>query len=403
MCLVMAATMLLAGCEKNQAVREKDSRQESSRSAVPAVSGNNQDRMGKDLGKAQGGKEPVREGKVVEKHIPLDGSLGEILQISQHKGEDRMLTLDQKNRLHLRNVSEGREYRYQFDFGKGDSINSYEVLSWGNDIAVHVNIHKSRTESQDSSQTGMVRSSTDISEEDRVYVFDQKLHLKKKDTLPESLTAIVLDGGEGFIALEDEGIFRYSLRKGKGKRLGGKIQKKLKDITVWSMYVNQKQNRIAFLGQVIGQDKKDVYGWIDLENQSVEVKNTENSYGNHLHMQGDTAYVTDGEIPRKMKATGVVRCMDLSAGAFFDLQVDNLESTNASLAEDGSTLFACGDVLSKDRDRVVGYTLRIYDILSGKVLHENAWKKGGEVFRIFSAGRGFYAVKEKELHYMELQ
>lgn len=406
MCLAMVVAVMLAGCEKNQADQKKDSVQKSSQSTEPTNNGNTRDANREKVVKEEKDKKPVKSRKAVEKHIPLDGSWGEVLQVYQFKGKTKMLTLDKKNKLRLRNVSEGREYRYKFDFGAGSNVNSCKVLSCGSEIILHVNIHKRKVVDQDSSQGGMMISATDLRDEDRLYVFDQNLKIKKKDKLSgvgESLTAIVLDGGKGFAATDDGDIFHYSLKSGKGKSLGKKIQKQLRDTTIWTMYLNEKENRIAFLGQVINQDKKNVYGWIDLKDNSVEIKDTENSYGNNLHMEGDTAYITDGGIPRTDMATGVVKCMDLSAGNFFDFKVDNLESTKSSLAEDGSSLLACGDVSSEDRDRIVGYTLRMYDFPSGRVLYEDRWEDGGEVFQIFSCGKGFYAVKEKELHYIELQ
>ena len=65
-------------------------------------------------------------------------------------------------------MSEGREYRYKFDFGAGSSVNSCKVLSWGSEIILHVNIHKKKVVDQNSSQEGMMISATDLSDENRI-------------------------------------------------------------------------------------------------------------------------------------------------------------------------------------------------------------------------------------------
>ena len=51
------------------------------------------------------------------------------------------------------------------------------------------------------------------------------------------------------------------------------------------MQINESQNIIAFLGCKLNQNKYDVYGWIDLVNKTVEIRYTETSYGNNLHME----------------------------------------------------------------------------------------------------------------------
>lgn len=169
----------------------------------------------------------------------------------------------------------------------------------------------------------------------------------------------------------------------------------LKDITIDEMQVNEEQDKIVFLGCELEQDKKNVYGWIDLKKETVELQYTETAYGNHLYLEKEIAYITDGEIPYKNIATGIIKCMDLSKETFFDFSVDNLESTSACLSKDISKLLAKSEILSGDNNTVTGYLLRIYDFSSGEILYETRWEDKGYFTMVFPGQEGFYIVTDK--------
>lgn len=157
-----------------------------------------------------------------------------------------------------------------------------------------------------------------------------------------------------------------------------KILKDLNDIIIEEMQVNGSQDMFVFLGCKLNQNKYDVYGLIDMINETVEIRHTENLYGNCLHIEKDIAYITDGEIPRKNIATGVVKYIDLFSKQFFNFNVDNLESTNACLSKDCSCLFAYSEIFSEDGGEIEGY-LFSYNI---SLVEKYYMKTNGDTMRL---------------------
>ena len=355
-------------------------------------------------------KEEADEWNVLEENTKetiysLDDRLQNVLQVYQNEGKTKVLAVNEENSIFLYNITDDKLYSYHLDKNKNSDWDNYKIISYDNDIIISVDITKMNISEKKEADGVEIIAGNVLDEKKRIYVFDQEMKLKEKYNISntsETITALTLAGKKGFLAFNNGNIYYYSLKNGIGKILSHKILKKLKDITIDEMQINESQNIIAFLGCKLNQNKYDVYGWIDLVNKTVEIRYTETSYGNNLHMEKDIAYITDGEIPRRHMASGLLKCMNLSSKKFFDFKVENLESMEAYLSKDGSHVFTYRKILSEDKDRITGYLLRIYNFSNGKILYESKWKDKGNIKGIYSCGNGFYVFAENELCYIEI-
>ena len=243
-----------------------------------------------------------------------------------------------------------------------------------------------------------------------LHLLDVELNVKKVYDLNKIFSALdnihTLYGicmnadGTEVIVYGTEGIYSYSIPTGEQTQIGASVMAQLQNITITQMELSSDENRLAFLGCEVNQDQYDVYGYIDLKNQEVVMKQTANAYGNTLHRYGEWVYITDGEIPYQQAATGNIICMNLDNGAFVEFVVDNLESTNACLLDD--TMIVISSMYETGVDTSSGFRISKYDFATGELIDQEEINHAGTLVGLTGCGNEFLVVIAENEHFNKI-
>lgn len=320
-------------------------------------------------------------------------------------GNENMLYINEENQLVLYDLI-GAKKIYTYNLGEDNrSIINSRLLSFS-EQGLSLYIETAKKQSVDTFVEGLQVSNVDgNSQKDEIVCFDSQLNLKETydltELFPEENDMYEYYGicmskdASKLIMYGEETIYFYSMKSGEQIQIDAEIMRQLQDITITEMAISSDENKIAFLGWELNRDEKDVYGIIDLSKKTVTKKYTVNSNGNALHQSGDIVYITDGEIPGKKLATGVIICINLSDGTISELKVDNLESTTATLLENQNDMVTASEVLSQDKD-IVGWKFRLYAFDTGEIKGQKEVNCAGRLLGLMSAGDKVLAVIYQE-------
>ena len=320
-------------------------------------------------------------------------------------GNENMLYVNEENQLVLYDlILEKNIYAYSLGEGNQSIINS-RLLSF-NEQGISLYIETAGKQNADTDVEGLEVSNIDgNSQKDKIVCFDSQLNLKEtydlSEIFPEENGMYEYYGmcmskdAENLIMYGEETIYFYSMKSGERVQIDAEIMDQLQDITIIEMAMSSDGNKIAFLGWELNQDEKDVYGIIDLSKKAVKKEYTVNSYGNTLHRSGDIVYITDGEIPGKKMATGVIICINLADDTILELKVDNLESTTATLLENQNNMVTVSAVLSEDKN-IVGWKFQLYALNSGEIIRQKEINCAGRLLSLMSSGDKIMAVIYQE-------
>ncbi|RDU24897.1 hypothetical protein [Anaerosacchariphilus polymeriproducens] len=280
------------------------------------------------------------------------------------------------------------------DIKEGFSFNNKSIMSvkllCEEESCFYLYVVAGQREEMDTDVDGLEVSSSSCGTEDyKILCFDYELHQIENYDLDELWSEQLSDIHYESICMSkdastiyvyaDNALYSYKPNFQKLVTAYDFSEKKKTDISMKQMEVSTDKKRVAFVGCELDQDKYLLYGIIDLENKEITTKQTENAYGSNLHIQGDTAYITDSEIPREYKASGMIHCIDLTNKKITDFTVDNLESTNAYLSSNGKYLITGYNTVAED-GTIHGYCIGVYDFKTGELIEKGKNTVDGRLY-----------------------
>lgn len=357
LCIISLVFVVMAGCAEDEQMKGTDI-------SETVVSDHALDDKGQDDGSQKGNVDGKPETFEVDDNIAIV-----LNYYKDHDGREKLLYLNYKGQVVLYDL-EHESALAEYGLEAYVHIQQCRLLKQDeNEILLY--IRTAEVKNADRTEQLEVFTSIPGTEKHQIHVLDPQLNQKKVYDLTEEMAyvnaAVYKGDGEVIFSAEDS-LYYYGLETGKQTPFHEAIADQLENITLWEMAMSSDGEKIAFLGEELDNDENNVYGIIDLTNKKVTVRHTINNQGNMLHCSKHIVYITDGEIPFCYSSTGIIACMDLSSGEIYDYQVDNLESTTASLSENLKYLVAAQNILSEDKEKIIGWTIRNYDFMAHKEL-----------------------------------